>query len=257
MARGEHARYVDARDLPVDPRRIVRAGERFFHRRPGHVEPAVDPAIRILHEDEAIVVLDKPAPLPMHPSGRFRRNTLQHILDHVYAPGRLRPAHRLDANTSGLVLCARTRHFARLLQPQFEHGGVEKTYLAQVHGQPPRDTFRCDAPIGAAPRDLGARAVDPENGLPALTEFSVLERRPDGTTLLEARPRTGRTNQIRVHLWHLGFPICGDPAYPPGSAMTLRPGDPPLRLRAMRLAFTHPLTGRRITFAADAPAWAS
>lgn len=260
MPREEHALYVDGHDQPVDPRRIVRAGERFFRVLPGYVEPDVNPALRILHEDEAIVVLDKPAPLPMHPSGRFQRNTLQHILDHVYAPDHLRPAHRLDANTSGLVLCARTRHFARLLQPQFARGEVGKVYLAQVHGQPPQDSFRCDAPISSEPQDLGSRVVDEENGQAASTEFSVLQRLPDGTALLEARPKTGRTNQIRVHLWHLGFPICGDPAYQPdrqlGSAMTLRPEDPPLRLHAARLSFTHPLTRREVTFAAEPPAWA-
>src|SRR5690606_19635628 len=105
---------------PVAADRIVRAGERFRRRLPATTEPPVNADIRVLYEDEAIVVLHKPAPLPRHACGRFCRNTLQHILDLVYAPQKPRPPHRLDAGTSGVVLAARTRHFAGLLQPQFE-----------------------------------------------------------------------------------------------------------------------------------------
>ena len=206
-----------------------------------------------------MIVINKPAPLPIHPSGRFNRNTLQAILQTVYHPQKPRPAHRLDANTSGLVVFTRTRHFAKFVQPQFERGEVEKTYLARVIGNPVEDTFFCDAPIADEPVVAGARQIDTADGIPARTEFCVIHRDPDGTALLEVRPLTGRTNQIRLHLWHLGFPICGDPVYLPGNALgnrqTLAPGDPPLCLHAWKLTFRHPLTKEATTFEAPTPIW--
>jgi RluA family pseudouridine synthase len=196
----------------------------------------------------------------MHPGGRFNRNTLQSILSSVYAPQNPRSVHRLDANTTGLVVFARTRHFARLLQPQFERGEVEKTYLALVRGTPAEEVFASSAPISSEPGELGARTVDLTSGLPSRTNFRVIERRTDGTTLLEARPLTGRTNQIRIHLWHLGLPICGDPTYRPegriGDTQTLPLGAPPLCLHAWRLKFRHPAGVETVEFTAEAPAWA-
>src|SRR6185503_19535585 len=107
---------------PVPANDTVRSGERYLHKLEQIVEPKVNPRFQILHEDEALVVLNKPAPLPMHPSGRFNRNTLQYFLNALYYPQKPRPAHRLDANTTGLVLVTRTRHFAARLQPQFARG---------------------------------------------------------------------------------------------------------------------------------------
>lgn len=238
---------------------LVHAGDRYLHFQPEIVEPDVSNDIRILHEDEALIVVHKPAPLPLHPSGRFNRNTLQYILHEVYHPQKPRAAHRLDANTTGLVLVARTRHFASQLQPQFEKGEVRKTYLVRVQGNPLEKDFSCDAPITAEPQNAGARIIDKAEGLPSRTEFSVLRYYPDGTTLLEARPITGRTNQIRVHLWHLGFPVCGDALYLPGQVLgtkqTLTLSDPPLCLHACRLEFRHPVTGERVAFEAPAPEW--
>jgi len=239
---------------------VVRAGQHCYQIFPEAAEPAVNGAIRILHEDEAIVVLHKPAPLPMHPGGRYNRNTLQYIMDEAYAPQRPRFAHRLDANTSGLIVGARTRHFAALLQQQFIKGHVVKTYLAQVQGSPPQDTFECAAPISAQPRTLGSRNVDPEEGQPALTRFQVIERRADGTTLLQAQPITGRTNQIRIHLWHLGFPVIGDNTYKAdqeiGDQQTIELDAPPLRLLAWKLEFRHPIEDHWLAFEAARPDWA-
>lgn len=255
----ENSCLLDSAFYPVQPTRIAQAGERFYRKKPTDVEPEVRVDIRILHEDEAIVVINKPAPLPIHPSGRFNRNTLQAILQTVYHPQKPRPAHRLDANTSGLVVFTRTRHFAKFVQPQFERGEVEKTYIARVVGNPVEDTFFCDAPIGDEPVVAGARQIDTANGIPARTEFRVIRIDPDGTALLEVHPLTGRTNQIRLHLWHLGFPICGDPVYLPGNALgnrqTLAPGDPPLCLHAWKLTFRHPLTKEAMSFEATAPVW--
>jgi len=250
---------VDLNNAAIAADAIVRAGERYRHKFPNVTEPDVNGRIEILHEDEALIVLNKPAPLPMHAGGRFYRNTLQHILNEVYHPQKPHPAHRLDANTTGVVLVTRTRHFAGKLQPQFARGEIEKHYLVRVQGQPKEETFSCDAPISDGPADLGARTVDFDAGLAARTEFRMLEKNPDGTALLEARPLTGRTNQIRIHCAHLGFPVCGDTAYLTGGKLgdtqTLRVDDPPLCLHAWKISFMHPLTRQRLEFSAPPPAW--
>ncbi|HEY4263471.1 MAG TPA: sulfurtransferase [Schlesneria sp.] len=239
---------------------IVRTGERYLQRKPQTVEPDVNPDLRILHEDEAILVMHKPAPLPMHPCGRFNRNTLHYILGEVYKPQAPRPAHRLDANTSGVVVLSRTRRIASLVQPQFERGEVEKVYLARVQGLPPDDQFECRAAITDNSGELGSRDTVTEGGLPAHTKFKVLQRFADATSLLEVVPLTGRTNQIRVHLWHLGWPICGDQTYLPGRLLgdtqTHTTDSLPLCLFAHRITFTHPLSHERMTFEAEPPQWA-
>ena len=251
-------RIVNLEQQPVSPTQIVRAGQRFQHLFPNVTEPDVNGAVEILHEDDALIVVNKPAPLPMHAGGRFYRNTLQHILNAAYQPLMPLPAHRLDANTTGLVLVARTREFAAKLQSQFAHGRVEKTYLARVNGELPANEFYCDAPISADAGEQCSRTIDLVNGLAARTEFRLLRRLADGSNLLEARPLTGRTNQIRVHLWHLGFPVCGDTTYLPdqklGRTQTLAIGEPPLCLHAARIKFLHPLTDEPIEFIAPSPA---
>ncbi len=245
----------------VAAEKIVRAGERYLHLFPNVTEPDVNPRVEMLHEDEALIVLNKPAPLPMHAGGRFYRNTLQHILNEVYRPQKPHPAHRLDANTTGVVLVTRTRHFAGKLQPQFARGAVKKLYLVRVQGRPREEIFSCAAPIADESGKLGARLVDLENGLEARTEFRVLKPFTDGTTLLEARPLTGRTNQIRIHCAHLGFPVCGDTAYLAGGELgdtqTLAVNAAPLCLHSWKIAFMHPHTRQPVEFTAPPPAWAT
>ena len=249
---------VDDEYRPVDADTIVRAGERYFHKFPALVEPDVNMRVQVLYEDESLVVVNKPAPLPMHAGGRFHRNTLKYVLDALYHPQHLRPAHRLDANTTGALVVARTRYAASKIQPQFARGEVHKVYLVRVQGHPAADEFNCSAPISAEAGHAGSRVVD-EAGLPARTGFRVLARYEDGTALLEARPRTGRTNQIRVHLWHLEMPVCGDPAYLPGRLLgdvqTLDVEDPPLCLHAWRISFWHPLRREKMTLTAPEPSW--
>jgi UPF0176 protein len=158
------------------------------------------------------------------------------------------------------VLVSRTRIFAGNLQSQFAQRRVEKTYIVRVPGLISEDDFRCDVPISAGAGEQCSRTVDLENGLEARTEFRLLRRFADGTNLLAARPLTGRTNQIRVHLWYLGFPICGDPIYLPGKQLgrtqTLALSDPPLCLHAAQASFLHPLSMEPVEFNAPLPKWA-
>jgi len=240
----------------VRPGRIVRAGERLLHTAAAASEPPVATEIQILHEDAAIVVINKPAPLPMHPCGRFNRNSLAYVLNQVYRPLHLRPAHRLDAETSGVVVFCKTREIASQVQPQFATSNVAKTYIARVHGHPPDATFESHLPISAEPGLNGIRLPD-ENGQLAQTKFRVLSHQPDGTTILEAEPVTGRTNQIRIHLWMLGWPIVGDPIYLPnrrlGESRALLATDSPLCLHAAAVEFLHPLTQERTRYTAEIP----
>jgi UPF0176 protein len=254
-------RVLNGTGQPVVASQVVRAGERYQNKFPTVIEPDVNMHIELLHEDEALIVLNKPAPLPMHAGGRFYRNTLQHVLDLIYAPQKPRPSHRLDANTTGVVVVARTRYFAGQIQAQFAREEVEKVYLVRVNGHPAADAFVCDAPISGDAGKLGSRTVDSASGLPARTQFRVQRRAVDGTALLEARPLTGRTNQIRIHLAHLGFPVCGDAAYLMGNCVgetqTLDVDAPPLCLHAWRISFRHPLDQRTVTFTAAPPTWAT
>lgn len=230
----------------------VKAGERYLHKLPKLAEPDVNTDVKIIYEDEMVIVIDKPAPLPVHAGGRFNRNTLQYLLNEVYAPQRPRPAHRLDANTSGVMVVAKSRHSAGPLQTQFANGKVEKVYHAKVQGHPNEDVFVCEMPITAEPDECGSRNVATQEGLEARTEFKVIEKYVDGTSLLEARPITGRTNQIRIHLWHLGFPIVGEKLYLPnqklGKTQTHAVDDEPLCLKSVRVSFTHPLTRAKLSF---------
>lgn len=247
----------DGKKIGADHR--VRAGERYFHVLPQAPEPRVSPQIDICFEDEALIVVEKPAPLPVHPSGRFQRNTLQYILNQVYSPQVPKPVHRLDANTTGLLLVAKNKNFAAFLQKQFEKKEVEKTYLAKIQGHPAEDVFDCRLPISSEPGEVGCRVVDEAGGLEAKTEFKVLKRYSDGTSLVEARPVSGRTNQIRVHLWALGFPICGDQLYLSnqrlGSVQTQEVEDKPLCLHAHELKFIHPVSKKKVQFQSKTIPW--
>ncbi len=254
-------RLHDHKGILVSMEHRVAAGQRLVQVIPATLEPDVSNDIRILHEDEAIVVLAKPAPLPMHAGGRYNRNTLGYFLAAAYHPQKPRAAHRLDANTTGVIVVCRTQHFASVVQPQFQRGEVVKHYLVRVNGTPLQDTFECHAPISTQVGPQGSRGIDTEAGLPSTTEFTVLHRNADGTTLLEARPLTGRTNQIRLHLQFLKLTVCGDPLYLADGSLgpipTLSVTDPPLCLHAWKVAFRHPAGNQWMSFTAEPPAWAS
>lgn len=247
------------RDQPCPADCRVREGQRLIRLEPNTVEPDVNPAIRIVACEEPLLIIDKPAPLPVHPCGRFCRNTLTALLELAFPDEKWRPAHRLDANTTGLIVLTNRRDASLRVQRQFERGSARKTYLCRVTGEPAESDFVCDAPISRETVEQGARRVDPE-GAPAITEFHVRTRFPDGTTLLAAHPRTGRTNQIRVHLWHLGWPVLGDSVYLPGqqfgTSITRKVTDSPMCLHAWQLEFRHPFSDTPLSYSTPLPDWA-
>lgn len=265
IARGEIT--IDGGVVSKD--RSVSAGERYLHVMPDYVEPEVNAEIGIIHEDESLLVVDKPAPLPVHPSGRFHRNTLSNLLEQIFPKESLRIAHRLDANTTGVVVFCRTATAAARVQRQFENRQVQKRYLARVQGHVPWQDYRCGLQIGDAKwfdnvNTAGAR-ITHEGGQAAETLFHCLHRFDDGTSLLEVVPITGRTNQIRVHAAAIGFPIAGDRFYarshPEGSerrgrlTQTLAVDQPPMCLHAWRIGLVHPGTRAPIEAGAEFIGW--
>ncbi len=255
----EQGRFRDAAGRVVAGDHVVRAADTYWHVTPGLTEPPVAVSIRLLYEDEDMLVLDKPAPLPMHPCGRFNRHSLQYFLNKIYAPEKPKPAHRLDANVAGLVVFGRRRAMAAALQEAFKSRVMCKRYTALVRGVPEEEQFECALPVSRVPGQGGGRSVD-EEGRQALTRFRLICTLPDGLSLIEAEPVTGRTNQIRLHLQAMGLPIVGDPLYggQPSSGSTdapatLRPGDPPVCLHASGLEFDHPATGRAMRFESSPP----
>jgi len=213
----------------------------------------------ILFEDEHLLVLDKPAGLVVHPGAGNREGTLANGLLHHCAGleivgGTERPGivHRLDKETSGCLVVAKTESAHRQLAAQFASRDVEKTYLALVDGKPRMPHGIIDAAIGRHPVHRQKMAVV-ERGRDALTHYRALDSR-DGKALVQCLPKTGRTHQIRVHLKHLGHPVAGDPVYGRRGNFSRH------MLHAWKLAFTHPATGRKISFtaplSADFPDWA-
>jgi 23S rRNA pseudouridine1911/1915/1917 synthase len=226
---------------------------------PSSVEPEPLP-LRVLYEDAHVLAIDKPAGLVVHPAPGARRGTLVNALVHrmgalagVGDPERPGIVHRLDRDTSGVLLVARTPAALEGLARQFRARSIEKRYVAIVRGalRPPSGTV--DRPIGRHPRERKRMSVRSRRGRAAVTRWTVLERLP-GATLVQLRPETGRTHQLRVHLAALGHPILGDRVY--GARRTARPGEPTCArqaLHAAEIAFAHPASGERIVVRAPLP----
>ncbi|MDW8282566.1 MAG: RluA family pseudouridine synthase [Myxococcales bacterium] len=195
------------------PAMLVFAGQEVRFRRPALAEPEVPRGIRVLYEDEHLYALDKPAGLPIHPTARYHHSTLTAVLRERFPGQQLHVAHRLDRETSGLLLVARSAAAAAALKGAFARRRVEKRYLAIVHGVVESPQLLLDHPIGPAQGRVRVRMAVRDDGLPARTEVRTL-RRLSAYTLVECRPLTGRQHQIRVHLAAIGHPVVGDKLYP-------------------------------------------
>ena len=235
-------------------KRKVRTGDVVMARLVFAEEPGLEPMamdLTIVYEDEHLLVVDKPSGLLVHPIDRSGEATLAHGIAHHLlrdaVPTRVRPVHRLDRDTSGLVLFARSAFVHQALDRQLRGHGVRRTYLAFVAGlpSPPEGVIR--APIGPHPRDPNLRAVAEQGGDAATTHFRTVEDFGDAA-LLEVELETGRTHQIRVHLAHLGHPLLGDVRYggPPGNLRRQA-------LHAARLDLAHPISGEAITLTSALP----
>jgi 23S rRNA pseudouridine1911/1915/1917 synthase len=254
------AQLVDAGEVTVDgervlPRRRLRGGERIAVRlvpRPQdqpHRAEAL--ALEVSHEDEAVIVIAKPAGLVVHPgAGNWEGTLLNALLHHapeLAALPRAGIVHRLDKDTSGLMVVAKTEAAMQSLVRDLAAHAVARTYLALVRGAV-RAAGTVDAPIGRHPARRTHMAVV-RGGKPAVTHYRVVEAFA-AHTLLQCDLETGRTHQIRVHLASVGHPIEGDPTYGARGERLL----PRQALHAWRLAFTHPQTGAPVQFEAPLPA---
>ena len=213
---------------------------------------APPPDLVIPFADEHLLVVDKPAGLVVHPARGHRENTLAQLLAGSAAggpdPERAGIVHRLDRDTSGLLVVARSERAHRALQEALRARLIEREYLALVEGQPPARTGTIDAPLGRDRRIRTRISVDTADPREAVTHFAIEEALAQWT-LLRVRLETGRTHQIRAHLKAIGHPVAGDPEYGRAGVLDLERQF----LHAARLAFPHPLTGEPVEVTSALP----
>jgi 23S rRNA pseudouridine1911/1915/1917 synthase len=222
-----------------------------------------------LYEDRSVLAIDKPAGWMLIPFNwqNTDRNLLAAITSSIaarafWAKSRnlkfLRNVHRLDAETTGILLFAKSLGAVRPYSDLFKSRRMEKTYLAIVHGTPPQAEWTCRERLGPDQQQTGRIRVDPKAGQDAETHFRVLDRRAD-SSLIAAFPTTGRTHQIRVHLSHSGYPVVGDPLYAGvANVAPIQPAvrtDFPMGLRAVALTYADPFQRRRINIRAPSSAF--
>ncbi|MDD4238389.1 MAG: RluA family pseudouridine synthase [Desulfotomaculaceae bacterium] len=213
-------------------------------------------ALDIYYEDADVVVVNKPRGMVVHPaegnySGTLVNALLYHCRDLSGINGVMRPGivHRLDKDTSGLIVAAKNDAAHASLAQQFKDRQVNRFYRALVHGRVKEKSGEVDAPIGRDPRDRQRMAVVQKNGKQAVTTYRVLGRY-NGYTYLDLKLRTGRTHQIRVHMSYIGYPVVGDPKYGPTRAHFNLDGQ---FLHAELLGFSHPRSGQHLEFKAPLP----
>ncbi len=256
----------DARPLRGNDR--VKAEQHILLWRAPWDEKAPDVELPILYEDEHLVAVNKPPGIPVHPTARYHASTVVKMLEKARPGERLRLSHRIDRETSGALLLARTAEADRLVKIQFEErASVDKHYLAITWGWPERDRFRVELPLELDPESrykVKMRVASPGEGLASRTGCEVLARRANPVTgrryaLVRCHLETGRQHQIRLHLASLGLPLVGDKLYGPDEAMFARAADGVLTdedraaleidrhaLHAAELELDHPLTGARV-----------
>lgn len=261
---------------PLRPSAPVIAGETLIIRQKARPEPPCPRTFDVLYEDDSVLVIDKPAGLPVHASAKFYFNTLTRILSERYPGQGVQICHRLDRETSGALVCARGKHAAARLKHAFATRTVDKTYVAIVHGQPPwphagktDEAHEIDIAIGLT-RDpdarIAIRMVAQADAPPARTRVQILSRAGD-VALVRCMPLTGRQHQIRAHLAIAGFPIVGDKLYAHGddvfadacdrgvtADLLARLGLAHHALHAARIRFPHPETGDTIDVESPLPA---
>jgi 23S rRNA pseudouridine1911/1915/1917 synthase len=268
LSRARLQALIEAGRVRVDggaakPSHRLRGGERVELEIPPPAPEALEPepiTLAVVHEDEAVLVLDKPAGMVVHPGAGHARGTLAAaVLAHapsiagVGGPRRPGIVHRLDKDTSGLLVMAKTQAAYEALTAQLAARTVRRVYLVVVHGRMATAQGVVDRPLGRDPRDRKRMAVVPAGkGRRAVTRWRVLERFAQ-FTFVEARLETGRTHQIRVHLASLGHPVAGDTVYG-GRKRSLPIALDGLALHAAELAFVHPVTQQGMEFRSPLPA---
>ncbi len=247
------------------PSQIVSPGQKVVFRRPAPVEPDVPRTLPVLHTDPDFYAFDKPAGLPMHPTAKYHYSTLTAVLREVYPSEPLQIAHRLDLETSGIVLVARSRESAIILKRAFARRKVQKRYLAIVHcpldATPLADEGVIDLPLAVQAAGIVRVKMEVrEDGLPSRTRYRVLSRAGE-RALVECSPETGRQHQIRAHLCAIGHPIVGDKLYPDERVFAhyQDTGEHPFELgrhalHASQITFDHPSTGERVVIDSPLPA---
>ncbi|MCS6836168.1 MAG: RluA family pseudouridine synthase [Anaerolineae bacterium] len=270
LSRAQIQRLIDEGRVLVDGLRVkagqkLRGGESLLVRLPPPQDSTPQPEdipLDVVYEDDDLVVIDKPAGLVVHPSLGNVSGTLVNALLYRYpqmvdmqgdedSEGRLGIVHRLDKDTSGLLVVARHLDALRNLMAQFQARTVKKYYLALLDRRPKTSTGLIDAPIGRDPRERQKMSVL-ASGKPAQTEFELLEDRyAGGRALVRLHLLTGRTHQIRVHMAFIGCPVVGDTVY--GLRKSSIPALKRHFLHAHSLSFDHPRTGERLSFQSPLP----